>query len=218
MEILIKKILKKYRRDLMPFILVLAGIIMLWIVIIPQVGEVNDLRGDMESQKSKNEELEGSLGVLDSLNETELDANYQLVMRALPQNKSISLIYESLVNTSFESNVTIGSLNLEVGNVYTNDGAEAPRERNVEGVPFLNMLVRVNGESSEDAANFADVLYEAIPVVEIEEILATDADGRYDVDFFFKPIDPKTFEAQTRIDPLGPDLEKMLTTLRSWDE
>lgn len=202
----------------MPLALLLAGLIMLWIIILPQIGEVNELRDDLDLQRSKNDELEGSQRVLDSLNETALDADYQLVMRALPQNKSISLIYESLVNTSFDSNVTIGSLNLEVGNVYSSDESEAPRERNVEGVPFLNMLVRVNGGSAKDAANFADVLYETIPVVEIEEILATDTDGRYDVDFYFKPIDPETFKAQTRIDPLGSDLEKLLVTLRSWDE
>lgn len=216
MEVLIEKYLKKYKQDLMPAALTVAGVILILQIIIPQFSGILEIRGEIETQVKTNDGLRSSINALNAINDAQLDSDYTLVLSALPSNKSIGSIYNSLSSTAIGSNVTIGSLNLQVGSVYELE--EDSRQRKVDGVPFLNLLVRVNGNSSADAAKFAELLYQALPLVEINSIAVTSSDGRYDVDFFFKPINTKSFQAQTQIQPLNPAQQQLLTTLRSWEE
>lgn len=215
-ESLIKKYLKKYKQDLMPAALVIAGIILLLQIIIPQFGGILEVREEIETQAKTNDGLRSSINALNAVNDAQLDSDYTLVLSALPPSKSIGAIYNALSLTALSSNVAIGSLNLQVGSIYELE--EDPRQRKVDGVPFLNLLVRVNGNSSADATRFAQLLYQALPLVEINSIAATSSDGRYDVDFFFKPINTKSFQAQTQIQPLNTAQQQLLTTLRSWEK
>ena len=216
MEQKIKTYLKKYKQDLLPAVLFLAGLILLLRVIIPQFTGILDLREEIGTQVTTNNGLASSINTLNAINDAQLDNDYALVLSALPDKKSIGSIYDALNTTAIDSNVTIGSLNLQVGSVYNQE--EDPKQRSVEGVPFLNLLVRVNGNSSKDTTLFAQLLYQAVPIVEINTIAATNSDGRYDVDFFFKPINIKSFQAQTQIQPLSSVQQQLLTTLRSWSE
>lgn len=218
MEQQLRNYLKRHKQDVMPATLLVAAIFLVWIIVLPQFNDVMSLRGKIETQTETNEGLESSQNVLEAIDDSQLDEDYELVLRALPTNKSISSIYSSLSTTALESNVTIGSLNLQVGSVYSQKQEELSKQRMVGGVPFLNMVVRVNGNSATDTTRFAQLLFETIPLVEIEEISVTDIEGRYDVDFFFKPINRSSFQAQTVIQPLSPAMQKLLTTLRSWDE
>lgn len=215
MEKQVRAYLKKNKQYVLPTALFFAGVVLLFRIIIPQMGGVGDLRDEIESQIEANENLRESGNVLNSINEAQLDEDLNLVLRALPANKSIGSIYEALTMTAVGSNVTIGSLNLQVGSVYEAEGNEVSRKK-IKGVPFLNMIVRVNGNSSSDATKFAAMLYEAVPLVEINSISATDSNGKYDVDFYFKPINTKSFNAQSVIQPLNATQQDLLITLRSW--
>lgn len=218
MEQELKSYLKKYKQDVMPATLLVAAVFLVWIIILPQFNDVMSLRDDIETQIETNEGLRDSQIVLNSLDESQLNEDYELVLKALPTSKSIGSIYESLSTTALESNVTIGSLNLQVGSVYNQEQEDLSRQRTVGGVPFLNLVVRVNANSATDTTHFAELLFETIPLVEIEEISATDSEGRYDVDFFYKPINTSLFQAQTVIQPLSPAMQELLSTIRSWDE
>lgn len=215
MEKLVRAYLKKNKQYVLPTALFFAGIILIFGIIIPQMEGVGELREEIESQIESNESLRKSGNVLSSINDAQLDEDLSLVLRALPARKSIGAIYEALTLTAVDSNVTIGSLNLQVGSVYEVEGSEASKKK-VKGIPFLNMVVRVNGNSSSDAIKFAALLYKAVPLVEINSISATDSNGKYEVDFYFKPINTKSFNAQSVIQPLNPTQENLLITLRSW--
>ncbi len=217
MEQQLKIYYKKYKREILPAALLGAGIILITNVIMPQFTGILDLREDISTQQETNEGLRDSQVVLNSIDNVQLDEDYNLVLEALPPAKQIGAMYSSLNSAANSSSVTIGSLNLQVGSVYESDGNQTS-SRAIEGVPFLEMLVRVNGNSSTDTTRFAEILYESLPVVEINTIAATDSDGRYGVDFFFKPINTDSFQAQTRIQSLTADQQELLTTLRSWRE
>lgn len=216
MEKLLKQYLKKYKQDLMPAALLIAGIILVFRVVVPQFGDIFEVREEIETQAQTNDNIRSSINTLNAVNDAQLDSDYALVLNALPLKKSIGLIYDALNTSAISSNVTIGSLNLQVGSVYQVE--EDSRQKNVEGVPFLNLLVRVNGNSSADAARFAQLMYQTLPLVEINSVSATSSDGRYDVDFFFKPLKTDAFQAQTQIQPLNSAQQQLLTTLRDWTE
>lgn len=215
MEAILRKYLKKYKQDLLPIALTVASIILVVRVLIPQFNGILEFRDDLQAQVATNDGLRESINTLNSISNIQLEEDYNLVLSTLPVSKSIGSIYSALSSAASESNVTIGSLNLQVGSIYSTE--EVP-ERKVEGVPFLNLLVRVNGQSASDAQKFAQTLYEKLPINEINSISATDTDGSYDVDFFFKPLNTNSFQAQTRLQPLTPSHQELLTTLRSWSE
>lgn len=216
MEKQIKKYFKKYKKNITPIALIVGSFVLIWVVVIPQITDINDLNRQVDIQTETNQKLRDSRNTLDSISEGQLDEDYELVLRALPVNKRIGQIFEALNSAAFASNVSIGSLNLQVGSIYEEDNnVSGPRKAG--DIPVLSIIVRVNSSSATDATRFAQSLYDSIPIVEINAVSATDSEGRYDVDFFFKPINTDTFEAQANIQPLTPALQEVLTTLRSWD-
>ncbi len=216
MERQVKLYLKKYKQDILPIFLIFAGIILFFRIIIPQVGDLAGMISQIQTQVETNSGLTDSQRNLSSINDAQLDDDYILVLKALPSVKSIGSIFEALTIAAGKSNVSIGSLNLQVGSVYEQE--ETPAGKSVGGVPFLNLLVRVNANSAAQSTRFAQVLYETVPILEINSISATSSDGKYDVNFFFKPISEKSFQAQTIVTPLLPVHLELLTTLRSWAE
>jgi len=214
MEKYVRIYLKKYRRELLPLVLVVAGFLLLTWFILPQITEIPDLQSNIKSQMATNEGLLKSESTLNSISDTALDNDYEIALMSLPPNKSIGAIFQALTDAAGKSSVLIGSLNLQVGSVY--DTKSASERSVVEGVPFLNLLVRVNGSSTSDLTRFAEVLYETIPIVEINSIGVSETEGRYDINFYFKPINEKGFQAQTLVVPLSAQQQELLNNLDEW--
>ncbi len=211
----IRKYYRRHKKDLASLALVFAGIIMFFWIILPQIGEVSDTRSNISTQEQTNADLYESSQTLTALNPQQLDVDFELVMGILPAQKSVGRIFEALTLASGRSNVEIGSLNVQVGNVYSTDQSVVQRGA-VDGVPLLNMLVRVTGSGTQDLTEFANMLYETGPIVGINSVGISGSEGRYDLDFYFKPINEKAFEAQTIVTPLTSQQRELLTTLDSW--
>ncbi len=215
MEKQLKLYLRRYRQDLLPAALILAALMLANFIILPQFNDIGDLRTQIDVQEDTNEGLRSSDSTLSSISDSQLDDDYDLVLSALPLSKSIGSIFEALNSAALRSNVVIGSLNVQVGTVYEQN-AKGVEKNNVDGVPYLNILVRATGQSAADFTNFAQVLYESVPVVEINSIEASESDARFDVNFYFKPMNPAGFQAQTLVAPLNAQQQSLLSTLREW--
>jgi len=217
MEKIARIYLKRYKKDLLPLALSVGGFIMLVRIIIPQFGIISDLNNQITSQIDTNVRLNESIEALNGINESELERDYELAMQALPTDKSIGAVFEALTIAAGKSNVTIGGLNIQVGSVYSQETGKI-KESNVDGVPFLNMIVRVSGTNTIDITNFAQALYETLPVAEINTISVSDTAGEFDVNFYFKPINEAGFKAQTQVAPLTPAQRELITKLETWSQ
>jgi len=215
MEKRLRYILKKNKKDLAPLAFTVGAFVLLAKVVLPQISEISDLRSNIETQTARNQGLLQSESTLAAINDAELNADYEIVLNSLPRNKSIGAIFEALTSAANKSNVSIGSLNLQVGSVYDQD-INSVEKNVIQGVQFINLLVRATGSSSSDLTYFAEVLYKTLPVVEINSIGVSEKEGRYDVNFYFKPINEKGFQAQTLVAPLSPQQQELLNTLKEW--
>lgn len=213
----LKQIYLKYKKELMPLTLTVAAIILFFSIVIPQVNEIKGKLQDVKTQQKTNEDLRASESVLNSVSDSNIEDDYEIAVAALPLQKSIGSIFQALTAAASESNVSIGSLNVQVGNVYDVD-SEKTIGKTVEGVPFLNLIISVTGTNAFDFTNFANELYKTTPVVEINEISTTDTEAKYDLNFYFKPINEKGFKAQSVITPLTPPQRELLTTLEAWSQ
>lgn len=215
MEKQIKLYLKRYRQDILPAVLIIAALILGNFIIVSQFSDIGRLKTEIDVQKDTNEGLRSSDDALSVLSDEELSSDYDLVLSALPLNKSIGSVFEALTSAASESNVVVGSLNVQVGTVYDQD-TKVLEKNNVEGVPYLNIIVRVTGQNASDFTNFAQILYESVPVVEINTIEASDSGAKYDMNFYFKPMNTTGFKAQTLVVPLNTAQQALLSTLREW--
>lgn len=212
----LQRIYNKRKRQLLPIIFGFCAFFVLFRIILPQWSDIQDVKQLLNSKEASVNAKQASVTLLNSIPQNEVDSNYQLVTTALPIQKDIILIYSELNDAATKTGVTLGGFSLKVGSIYSASKKVSKAQSSIAGIPLLNMLVTVTGPS-ENVKQFADTLYESIPLVEIKSVDISKSDARYDVNFYFKPIEllPDNVAA-TPLAPLSKGENSQLQQLKSW--
>lgn len=186
-------------------------------ILITQVENILEVQNLFSKKKSLVLAKEKVLSFFGTISENQIESNYQLVTTALPIQKDIILIFGELNTAASRANVELGGFSLQVGNVYVEDNKAIDTKKNINGVPYLNILVGVSGDSRGLRA-FADELYKSLPLVEIESIDISQRNARYEVNFFYKPISLRTDSDNIEMaTPLSSVENQQLEILNSWN-
>lgn len=214
----LKAIYKKHKQRILPIVLAFAGIFVLFRIVLPQWADISDTRSLIEKKETTVKAKESTLLLLNALSPENVDRDYDLATKALPIQKDLVLIFNELTTVSEKTNVELGGFSVKVGDVYTTEpGSGRAREREVSGIPFLNIVVNVSGQS-ENMRLFAEELYRSVPLVEIKGIDIAKSDARYDVNFFYKPIvqRPQNFDT-VALEGLSNPERTQLEELSTWN-
>ncbi len=212
----LEAIYRKRKKQLIPLIFGFASFFVLFRIILPQWTDISDALELISTKNSTIDAKEKSLLLLNSLSQEKVDDDFKVVTKALPLQKDIVLIYDELNTVAGKTNVKLGGFSVKLGGVYDAQTKKQKAEREINGVPFLNILVSVSGPN-ENVRAFAEKMYESAPLVEIKEVDIGKNDARYDVYFFFKPIAIRPTNAdKIALEDLTVNEKKQLETLRSW--
>lgn len=212
----LEAIYRKRKKQLIPLIFGFATFFVFFRIIQPQWTDVSDALELISTKKSTIEAKEKSLLLLNSLSQEKVDDDFSVVTKALPLQKDIVLIYDELNTVANITNVKLGGFSVRLGGVYDAQVKKNQSEREVNGVPFLNIFISISG-SNENLRAFAQKMYESSPLVEIKEVDIGKNDARYDVYFFFKPIAIRPANAdKIALEDLTAKEKQQLETLRSW--
>ncbi len=213
----LKEIYRKRKQQLLPLAFTFASFFVIFRIIIPQWTDISDVSLLMTQKQLTVDAKEESIRLLNSIPTEKVESDYSLITTALPVQKDIILIFSQLSDAAARSNVKLGGFSVKVGGIYSSDKSEKQDiQKTVEGIPYLNILVNVSGQT-DGLKRFADELYKSLPLVEIASINIGKTDARYDVNFYFKPTVLRPANADTTaLKSMTPVENEQLEELRTW--
>ncbi len=210
-------IYRKRKNQLLPLAMGFASFFVLFRIILPQWSDIQDTMQLVNSKTEAVAAKEETVSLLNSMSLESVNTDYELITTALPVQKDIVLIFSELNSAAAAAGVELGGFTVKVGGVYAADTPTQTASKSLNGIPYLNTLVNVNG-NNENVRKFALELYKSIPLVEIKTIDISKRDARYDVNFYFKPVTIRpTNSDNTALKSLSVAERKQLEDLKAWN-
>lgn len=212
----LKQIYKKRKKQLLPILFGFAAVFIIFRVIMPQWTDIAEVLDLISTKQEVIESKEKTLKLLASIPDENVNDDYDLATTALPTQKDIILIFNELNNAADRANVSLGGFSVNLGGIYSTDERQSKVENSILGVPYLNILVSVSGVN-QNIKQFAEELYQSIPLLEILSVNIGNDDAKYDVNFFYKPIVLRPAGAESKaLEQYTPQEQKQLDELRTW--
>lgn len=208
------RIYLKYKKQIVPIVLISVSFFIIFRIILPTTTEISEANQEIESKEREAEELQATLDTLSSLNDSETEGNIEVVTKALPDSKDISIIFSAITGVASEANVTVSDFSLTVGGLY---GRAAGTNTNTTSVPSLEVTVRFESTDPKNFIALSDNLQKRLPLVEIKTVDISSTRALYELGFFYKPVDLALLSKSAKIEPLTQADLNLLNELKTWD-
>ena len=187
------------------------------IVIIPQFSalSINQVKRLAKAEEVKI--LQKSYSTLNSRTDEALNSQLITVENALPSNKNIISVYDSISNIALKHEMVIDGFTIKVGGLYSKDPKKSQQEQlSVLGVPFLRVIVNISSQNINDLTRFINNLYESLPLAEIKVLNASVNEATVEVNFYYKPYNLQALTGEDVITPLSTQEEQVLNKINGW--
>jgi hypothetical protein len=174
--------LKAWLKDY--YLLVIVGVLIsfsLLLVFVPFSKEIFSLRGEISKNKKDLELLSQKESMLDSMDESELNSQVDLLESALPSEKPALYIIDILNASSQKFGLKLGSFEFSPGSLATNS---AELEKNIKaksGIDSIEVDVEVSGDF-DNLLTYIDYLENALPLMKARAISFSTANLDKEVD------------------------------------
>ncbi len=156
--------LEKYSFALVPGLIIVAAVISLIVLLPGQIQYLSDQNSQLAAEKSKINELRTKHLLLSSLDEAELEQRAKISVAALPEDKNIPIILQSLREAVNDPGFLIEELSFSPGVIEKSD------EENLEvkRIEELPLKVKVIGRT-EDLLDLLLSFERRLPLFEIKD-------------------------------------------------
>lgn len=210
---------KKHKNTILIVGLLLGGLFVIYQVIMPQFRQIQDNLVKLEEAERKVDTLKETVRVLATISDVELDQYYTLSNVGLPQGKDILLVFNELLAASQKTEITLGDLTINLGDVFARERKEtdATTVPPVLGSPAINFTINVEG-GVENIRAFAQELYNSIPVVEVLGISVNGERGEINANFFFNPLAQTSTDSEEAAKEFMPTELELINQLQQWSD
>lgn len=198
---------KKYKSQFLSLCFVLGGIFIIFMVIVPNVGNSVEQQKKNTEQSEKLKEINLSIQLIQSSEDTALEENLGIVVDALPAAKDVTAIYTSLTSAAASSGVFFEGFTVSPGSIY---GTETEK---VQGIPSVAVSARISNVSNESLIEFLGLLSRNSPLSEVKEISLSGGTADVELLFFYKPYDLSVINSEI-VKPLSSVEEEIIENLR----
>lgn len=198
----------RYKSFLLPAGIILACIILFFLVISPQIQNVLAQREQQQIEQAKLAALKNNYSLLSSMDQTELDSDFNLSTGVLPSVKDFAGIINSISTNSQAAGVSIGDFQFSVGNITkSSEGALS--------FPSIQINLNINGDISS-IINFIERLHKSAPMSEVTSIQASNTSAVLAVRFYYKAFPQAVISDDTTIIPFTAKEKQLLSSLALW--
>lgn len=214
MEKELRQIYRKYKQQLLPAALVFAAFFILFRIALPQLSEISAVNQQIDKKEQNIADLQNSLTLLQTIPINTIDRDFEVATTALPAEKNVALMFTMLNSAANKADVSLQGFSLKVGDIFDTK-KELTGEKSIDGLPYLSVTIQAEGNNS-DLKNFAENLYQSLPLVELTRVSIDKGLGSYDVNFFFKPYDVLPTALLNNVESLTPREANLLKQLDAW--
>jgi hypothetical protein len=212
MEKALKQFYSKNKAYLLPSFIIFAAIFILFAVLLPQLGALQETRDKINQEEKEIRQLQSAFTTIRDFDPNELSNNLSLLSSALPDRKNIVGIFLGLSSAGSASGVRIDGVSFKPGIIIGKEGNISSSKN----APSLLVDIRVSANDMESIRSFIKELYKSFPISEIESVNINESGGSFKINFYYKPYNLSALKSPATIKPLTPSDQKVLENLRTW--
>lgn len=190
-----------------PIILILACIGVFYLLIIPQYNELQDMRKEEEATRAHIETLQKNVTLLQGLNDTVLDSQFQTVSHVLPSEKDFIGVLNAVSIASANANVSVDDFYFLVGSLIKPQVTGAKQS--------LQVVFSIRGNIN-DAKRFIAEMAKQVPLTEIVSSETQSDQTKITALFYYKPYVETTFDSTQLLAPLSQKDTQLISEFESW--
>ncbi len=200
---------KRYKEYLLPVGVILACVLLLFFIIIPQFQMFLDTQQQAKVESGKLLVLRNNLNLLTNMDESRLDSQLQIASGALPSTKDFAGILNGISVSANKAGVFLGNYQFQVGDI-------SKPSVNVQSFPSIQLSLTING-GIDGAMRFMSELYKTVPLSEITSVKVSNANSEISILFYYRPFPPLGFNNSAPIVSVSQEGSALITNLSSWN-
>lgn len=209
-SISIRLLYYQYKEYLVFIGIIVASFLLILFFVIPQVQEFFSIRAEEERYKEKNEVLKNNIILINNLNDSTLDVQFQTATLAISTQKDYVGVMNSLSVGAEKSAVTLGDFTLEIGDLSTGSAK-------ITQSPTLTIDISVNGNVNSIHA-FMKALSDQLPLVKITTLQINGDSAILHMEFPYKPYSAGTIDTTRRLTPFSTQEQELLNKIQLWHD
>ncbi|MBI4078682.1 MAG: hypothetical protein HY429_00050 [Candidatus Levybacteria bacterium] len=202
----LRKIYAKYKEYIVPAFVLVACLLLVIFVIIPQTRNLIETKEKEEETKARIRRLKENINFISSIDEKIQDKEFQLLLRALPIEKDYVGIITAIVSASQQTGVGIGDFSFQIGSLSSDTIQEATT---------ISFTVTLHG-GIDEAKRFLRELENTLPISDSETIKFESLSTSVAVSFHYKPFIPQIIDYRTKLEPFSKQDRELISTISAW--
>ena len=212
--------------------------ILLFGIIIPQIGKYLSIRKEVIAMREKISLINQNISFMNTLDKTRLAKQLETVSLALPVEKNFAGILNAVSESSVRAGVTLSDFNFSIGeissksaiNVSNNASGSLPNPSSTSNLPQAPIAVPQNSLTDTTTVDFTVIvsgsidrvnlfikeISEKLPISEISSIDNKENSTTLSLKFHYKPYPDIQYTQDVPIKPLTQDKVQMIDMLSSW--
>jgi|WetSurMetagenome_2_1015567.scaffolds.fasta_scaffold01318_12 Tfp pilus assembly protein PilO len=205
----VKYLINRDKVYLIPVIIILVSVTLFFKFLIPEFKALGDAQQEAKELTQKLEVLKLNLNVLSNINEEVLNSQLKTLTSALPANKDVIKILNSVYSTAQKAGVTLGGFSFAIGDIS--------KPKDIEDLPFVKLSVPINGDIIA-AKSFIEIINRTVPLSGIDSIKLGDETSTLDLFFYYKPLDGSTYKLGDQIVPVSQPRLALISQLGGFED
>lgn len=197
-----------YKDNILPIVVIFACILILFFVIVPEFKQFLATQEQLRVETEKLQVLKNNYNFLSNLDESQIDADYNTLSRALPSKKDFVGIMNAISISSQKTGVSVGDFDFSLGNL----------DKTTVDAIFPTIKININLVGNPQlVAKFVTELYKTAPVSEVTTIKATGTVASLEIRFYYKSVPPMNISDETPVVPHSQQTAAFIKEISSWN-
>ncbi len=201
---------RHYKDYLLPVGIILASIVILLLIIIPQFQQYFISSRELNDEAQKLQVLKNNYNFLLNLDDSQSNADLKTLSVVLPSDKDFAGIVNAISYASAKTGVSVGDFEFSVGNL---SGAT---QGGVSASPSIKIDINLSGDF-KSMMQFITELYKTAPASEVTDITINSGAGDITVFFYYKPLVAQNVDDTLPIAALSDKDLALIKTVSSWN-
>jgi hypothetical protein len=190
----LKFIFNKNKSYISPIAVIFVSLILFFQFVIPQFNTLLVVRDQAKKFSSELKTSKENLSILINIKEDVLSSQLRTLSMALPLNKDVIEILDSIYSTAQKTGVNLGSFSFSLGDLSKSEKGDI--------YPVIKLSVPINA-GVVAVNNFIEVMSKTFPLSEVYSVEIKDMSATVGLAFYYMPLGSSVYNPDDKINPIS---------------
>lgn len=198
----------RFKEFITPVIIIITCNLLLITIVIPQFLHILSVQNQAVNENENLQVLQQNFQKVNSINDNQLNSQFRLTVSALPPEKDVISILNTISEAASKANASLQDYNFEAGNIITTGNSLSKVQVS------LNLTGNIH-----TIQQFIHQLKISMPLSNVTAVTTSAGStntAAVTVDFYTRPFSNASFDENSPLQLLTPQEEETINTLSSW--